>query len=730
MDGLQVGHFGFFRDPDLTQRIDDGNLYDQIDADGWVSVWFGGKTIFLPGFGEFNVYLTCEQTFFWDIVDQYGNQTKDGFEEMLVVYNPNMEPHTGDIIPVNPEEVFPNEYPIPRTICSNLWFYTNLFRDEYYRYNLIVLNRNVSPGGWPDEANAKIVPMNENVVLEEGDYIVGYRPKIEYMNQLAVMKKVKSGKDNAIMFKLKVDLDFLSENPDVIRRLRIFTQTNDKSKLLVYPENERDILWDTHNTRFMDEYNRYLLYHGIQAYQPTKAELSDAEKLYDSFMDVSNTVLKADEYNFIRLARDIDLYLNGESVEMIGFTKVVLPKFVEWVHENVREDVPSEVVDILRRVVLTTKYYKGFFKLDEYLGGLVGEFDELDNSVQIFDGNIDVVDGNLVIANGGENTDIETTPEINIIMVDGVRMFENGHIPDSAIGYRYPDEGSDYRYAGEIGSGLYKIMIGGRECDVFCEMEEEKVEKYYKRDTFMSDEYENNIDFEKEYSFDMRVVINGEAEEGKDFVYIYDSNGVMVSSFTGVIHEVVDVDGGGKVRFISNSDGSRILNIDIEEKIVEYDKAGWMYMVVSGSDLSYIGQFTNTTEIEDTMYYDQLRGIGWGKSDGVFRSLQFYNMPFNSVKMKVSGNYNDPEFGTGYLECFTGASGNIISFVDSDSSGEIGQSLIVDGEYIVSDDKTDLVAYDVRYYGDNDGVNNLLIKMRGDDGVPYCRRYVKMLAVR
>jgi hypothetical protein len=160
------------------------------------------------------------------------------------------------------------------------------------------------------------------------------------------------------------------------------------------------------------------------------------------------------------------------------------------------------------------------------------------------------------------------------------------------------------------------------------------------------------------------------------------------------------------------------------------ENGGWMYLIVGGNNLDYIGQFADVSQIVNTSYYDEIRGIGWGKNDGVFVSLQFYNMPFNSVKMQISGDYNNPENGTGYMEAHTGANGAIMYFTDSDSTGTVGQDVIVDGVTVLSDNKTDLINYDIEYIGDNDGQNNLLIKMRGDSDAPYCRRYVKMLAVK
>jgi hypothetical protein len=171
-----------------------------------------------------------------------------------------------------------------------------------------------------------------------------------------------------------------------------------------------------------------------------------------------------------------------------------------------------------------------------------------------------------------------------------------------------PDTEHGYHYEGDIGNGFYKLMIGGRSVDVFCDM----------------------------------------------------------------------------------------------------DLGGWMYLIVDGRNLMYLKNFADTDLIESSAYFDEVRGIGWGTNDSML-GLGFYNIPFSSVKMKVSANHNNPTSGTGYMNVATGANGAIIDFTDSDTSGDVGQSIIVDGSVILENDKTDLILYDVQYDGNNDGQNNLVI---------------------
>lgn len=638
VDAFKVGNFGFYRDSDLKMRLTDENLYDQIDANGWVTVWFGGHDIWLPDYGLFNVHVTCDKTFFWDIVDENGKRTKTGFSAIHIPYNPLMEPATGDIIPENPEEVFDYTYRTPATeesnlICANLWFYTNYFDDEYYRYNLLVLNKHDAP--WPNEVAVDSRPMNDRLKIFEDEYIVGYRPKIEYMNQLAVLKKVISGPENKIMFKLKVDLEFLSDNPDAKRRIRIFSTSDDNVKYLLYPRTEKDIIWRHHGRRFLNEYQRYLLEYGVMQYLPDDGMLDWADRIYDEFMKASNYVLKADSMNFRAVATDIDYILGGDkSRKLVGFSALIVPHFLKWLNENVKDDIVREQDEILYRVILTKKYFKGFQQLDEYMGGIVGAFAESSPLPKIWDGNTETADGSYMIVNGGENPDISWRNEtISIVLKDGVRQFEDGYVPTSAKWYLNPDR-DGYQYAGDIGNGLYKIRIAEQIVDVFCDM---------------------------------------------------------------------TTDGGG-----------------------------WMYIVTGdNTSLDYMSLFGDVQNIAGTLYRDERYGLGWGTNDGQYKTFQTFNLPFNEVKCKISGEYDNPVDGTGYLEFLTQSDGAILSFYDSSYDANDGQSLIVDGQTLISNSKENLVKYDIHSSQDSDGdVNVLTIKMRGDSNLPYTRRFIYMLCVR
>lgn len=744
VDGFKVGHFGFFRDADLKLRLDEDNLYDQMDANGWVEVWFGGQDVWLPDYGLFNVYMTCENTFFWDIIDENGNRTKTGFEAIHIPYNPHFEPFVGDIIPTYPEEVFDFTYTSSANeesplISANLWFYTNYFDDEYYRYNLLVLKDGDTP--WPNEIAVDIRPMNDTLKIMPNEYIVGYRPKIEYMNQLAVLKKMISGPENKILFKMKVDLAYLSENPGASRRLRVFTTTGDDVEYLLYPKSEKDIIWRQHGRGFINEYQRYLLQYGVMQYMPDDKILNWGDETYNEFMEASNYVLQMDASNLRAVANDIDMIFGGDkNRHLAGYSKLIIPLFLKWFNENIQDDIVREMETILYRVILTQKYFKGFQKLDEHLGSIIGDFVEQTGLPTIWDGNIEIADGNKLIVNGGEFVpEVLETEIINIVMIDGVKQFEDGYVPTSAKWYLEPTR-PGYRYAGSIGSGVYKIRIAEQVAEVFCDME--TASSYTKENSigeWVRNPYSNSMNETREYSAissDRNIILlmDYNIESCCDKITIYDDAGTLIGSYTGVGSSVkVVVPRYARVVFTSDGSVTGNFNIKVSEEYLVADSiGGWMYIATgNATSLDYLSQFGDITDIKRNMYSEEAYGIGWGQNSGSFTSFQTYNLPFSEVKCKISGEYDNPVNGTGYLDMFTSSSGNIVKFIDSSYDGNDGQTLIVDGIELISNNQENLVKYDIHSNQNDTGtVNSLTIKMRGDSNLPYTRRFIYMLCVR
>jgi len=450
-DAFKIGNFGFFKDPGMKLRLSEDNLFDQMNSDGTVDVWLGGQDIWLPDYGTFNIHVTCDQTFFWDIIDENGNRTKTGFTAIQIPFNPNFKPAVGDLLPLNHDEVFDYTFESPSDgdnplICSNLWFYNNFFMDEYYRYNLILIHQ--SEGNtWPNEIGARTTPMNDNLTIHDGEFIMGYRPKPEYMNQLAVLNKLISGPENKILFRLTVDLEYLANNPSAKRILKVFSQTDDVIRYTVYPRSVDDIIWRHKGRRFLNEYQRYLLDNGVTQYLPRDPELDWADRVYDEAMKASNRILNADTGYRDEIAQDMERYMDDPTVVLSGYSALVREHYLEWLKESTASDIVTELYPILRRVLYSRMYFKGFLTLSNLMGYGI----EKPGTPEL---------PGLTPAPVG--------PTVNIITVDGVKKYSNGYVPLSAKEYLNPKSG--YAYDGDTGSGFYSILIAQQEVSVFCDM--------------------------------------------------------------------------------------------------------------------------------------------------------------------------------------------------------------------------------------------------------------------
>ena len=105
--------------------------------------------------------------------------------------------------------------------------------------NSIVDGFTVTGGNADKENGGEIYDNKGGGIL---NYSAGYRPKPEYINQLAVVRNLSSGTENSIHFKMKVDLTFLAANPDTRRSLKMFVQCDVVIEYLFYPKSPADIL--------------------------------------------------------------------------------------------------------------------------------------------------------------------------------------------------------------------------------------------------------------------------------------------------------------------------------------------------------------------------------------------------------------------------------------------------------------------------------------------------------
>lgn len=446
---FDIGNFAFYKDPDLSMKLASDNLFDQMTPDGWVDIYLGGNDIYLPNFGTFRAHLITNKTFFWDIVDENGNRTKSGFETMWVSRNQNMVPWYGDLIPTNPSKVFDwynDETATKKTtnlITANLWFYNNFFLDEYYRYYVILLPKGKT---WPDEANALILPMNDKIVIPPGYYIVGYRPKPEYRYQLAVMPIIKSGKEYAIHFKFKLDLDYIFSNPTAKRYLKIYSLIEDNPRYLLFPENPKDIIWDRYQEPFIPQYKRYLLEWGIQEYLPDRKKIKHYLSLRQEYLKYSNIIYSLDGFNFASVADQIKQKKANPDYKLTGIAAYIYDHYKKWFMVYTSNSRAQTMDEIMSYILFKQMPWAGFMRLYKEVEGIVD------------------------ITPPDDTTPADFKPEpVTIVEINGVKQFSDGWIPENAEEYLNPPDG--YVYAGATGNGMYMFRVGDKKVSVYCDMD-------------------------------------------------------------------------------------------------------------------------------------------------------------------------------------------------------------------------------------------------------------------
>lgn len=461
VDALKAGQFGFYKDSDLTKKLEDGELFDQMTADGWIDIWFGGKIFWIPDLGEFDIMAYCEQSFFWDIVDKDGNRNIHGFDEIQISRNEMVEPYYGDLVPLNPDEIFNISSPaeVVNTTtdlnAARIWWRNHMFRDEYYRYSAIALPFTAQT---MNEIDAKILPINYNVSLPAQHYIYGFRPKFEYFSKLAVMRKIVSGDKGKIHFKLKVDLDYLSLHPDTERSIRLFTQTDDPVYYLPYQSDPDKIIWVNQRNDYKRFFLNYLLDNAIVMYLPDDGAFEAIESKYVDTMHMSNLVLNADIATLDLMNKDFDAMYSGEDRIFNGYTLIILDSFTEWLNENLIHeynnthqdgDIYSDPDKILTHTMLVRKYFKGFAQLADSLGLIsIPKPYEAPFVPPYYPDQINTI----------------------VIKENGAREFSNGNRMRKAIDYNHNDDPL-YVYEGEIGNGYYWIKgDDNSERTIYCNM--------------------------------------------------------------------------------------------------------------------------------------------------------------------------------------------------------------------------------------------------------------------
>ena len=449
INSFKLGNFAFYRDPYGEMKLESDNLFDQMTPDGKISVYFFGKDTYIPDFGTFKSHVITNKTFYWDIVDENGNRTKEGLEAMWISRNPNMKVWYGDLIPTTPSDVFDwyNDKTAAtkdeKLITANLWFYNSLFLDQYFRYYVILL-----PKGkvWPDENNALILPMNDKLVIPKGYYIVGYRPKPEYRFQLATMPIIKSGRENAIHFQIQLNLEYVFSNPKAERYIKIFSSQEDIPRYMLYPESPLDIIWDRFNEPFIAYYKRYLLKHGVQQYLPSHNTVNFYIKKRQEFLKYSNLIDKLDGFNFKNLAEEIKNKKKDSKYKLEGIADYVYQYYMEYEKHYVDQSIKHDIDAIMTHILYAILPWNGFKRLFNAVNNIVVKDDT-----------------------GKETTNDFKPVPVSIVEINGAKQFEDGWVPKRAVDYIKPPEG--YIYAGAIGNGMYLIEIDGKPKKVLCDME-------------------------------------------------------------------------------------------------------------------------------------------------------------------------------------------------------------------------------------------------------------------
>jgi len=445
---FDVGNFAFYRDPYMEMKLSSDNLFDQLTPDGWIDIWFAGHDKYIPDFGNFKTHVITNKTFYWDIVDENGKRTKEGFEAMWISRNPNMEIWYGDLIPTNPADVF--DYYSSETavtqdsplITANLWFYNNLFLDDYFRYYVILLPKDKT---WPDEASALILPMNDKLVIPKDYYIVGYRPKPEYRFQLAVMSTIKSGQENAIHFRFKLNMDYVFANPTAKRYLKIFSSKEDVPRYLLFPEDPKDLIWDRFNEPFIPYYKRYLLVHGIQQYLPSKKMVEFYVNKRKELLKYSVMLYKLDSFNFASVVEQFKKKKANPDFQMTGIAAYVYDAYMEWYNNRMDDRIKRTPDEIMTHVLFNNMPWAGFERLYKALEGEP-----------------------ITVVDESNPQDFKPTP-VPIVEINGVKQFADGWVPKRAMDYLKPPE--RYIYAGATGNGMYLIQINGKPQPVLCDMD-------------------------------------------------------------------------------------------------------------------------------------------------------------------------------------------------------------------------------------------------------------------
>ena len=155
---------------------------------------------------------------------------------------------------------------------------------------------------------------------------------------------------------------------------------------------------------------------------------------------------------------------------------------------------------------------------------------------------------------------------------------------------------------------------------------------------------------------------------------------------------------------------------------------GWTVIIEDPStNLAYLSQFGDTSEISSTFYTNSTYGIGWGTNDNIYKNYTI-NFNYNQVYITYTGYYAELSNALGFMSISTDLK-NIVQLSDAWVNWQNGQTLIVNGTTIFSQSRTPIVNRTDQIPTSNS--SSLTVGMKGyTSAYNYSRRWIKRLMIR
>lgn len=155
---------------------------------------------------------------------------------------------------------------------------------------------------------------------------------------------------------------------------------------------------------------------------------------------------------------------------------------------------------------------------------------------------------------------------------------------------------------------------------------------------------------------------------------------------------------------------------------------GWTVIIEDPStDLAYLSQFGDTSEINSTFYTNSTYGIGWGTNDNSYKELKI-DLNYDEVYVTYTGFYAELPSALGFM-IITSNLKSLVNLTDAWASWQNGQTLSVNGSTIFNQSRTPVVNRTDQIPASNS--SSLRIEMKGfTSAYSYSRRWIKRLMIR